>query len=263
MRRRWLLRALAVALVVAAAAIGSNGHEGPRVAAALAAPATTATAGPVLVIGGNRDTGLELVRRLRDRGEAVSVVVRPGSDASAAAALGARILRGDALVPDDLRAALASDRYRAVVSTLGRSLAPGPRADDAGNRHAVDAARAAGVRRFVLVTVIGAGDSRDAAYFLARRALGQVMADKTVAEDHLRASGLDYTIVRPGGLLNGPDSGRAYLTPDVGAFSWIRRADLARLVVQALDDPRAVGHTYHAFDPGITRFWNVPVDQLQ
>ena len=260
MRRRGLPRAIAVALVAAAAVIGISGYEGPRVDAGLAPPATTPGTGPVLVIGGNRDTGLEIVRRLRARGEAVSVFVRPGSDANAAAALGARVLRGDALRPTDLAAALATDRYRAVVSTLGRSKAGGPRADDAGNRHAIDATRAAGLRRFVLVTVIGAGDSRDAAYFLARRALGRVMADKTVAEDYLRASGLDYTIVRPGGLLNGADSGRAYLTPDVGSFSWIRRADLARLVVQALDDPQAHGRVYHAFDPGLTRFWNVALD---
>jgi uncharacterized protein YbjT (DUF2867 family) len=251
---------MVAALLAAAIAIGISGHEGPRADAGLAPAATMAGTGPVLVIGGNRDTGLEIVRLLRARGDAVSVFMRAGSDASAAEALGARILRGDALQPADLAAALATDRYRAVISTLGRSLTPGPRADDTGNRHAIDAARTAGVRRFVLVTVIGAGDSRDAAYFLARRALGQVMADKTVAEDYLRASGLDYTIVRPGGLLNGPDSGRAYLTPDVGAFSWIRRADLARLVVQALDEPRATGRVYHAFDPGLTRFWNVPFD---
>jgi uncharacterized protein YbjT (DUF2867 family) len=251
---------MVAALLAAAIAIVISGHEGPRADAGLAPAATTAGTGPVLVIGGNRDTGLAIVRLLRARGDAVSVFVRAGSDASAAEALGARILRGDALQPADLAAALATDRYRAVISTLGRSLAPAPRADDAGNHHAIDAARAAGVQRFVLVTVIGAGDSRDTAYFLARRVLGQVMADKTVAEDYLRASGLDYTIVRPGGLLNGPDSGRAYLTPDVGAFSWIRRADLARLVVQALDEPRATGRVYHAFDPGLTRFWNVPFD---
>jgi uncharacterized protein YbjT (DUF2867 family) len=254
-----LRKTLAAALLVAAVAVGISGHEAPHPDAGLAPARNRPDSGPVLVIGGNRDTGLEVVRLLRARGTAVTVFVRPASDASAAAALGAQIVRGDALSRADLDAAVRAVPYAAIVSTLGRSLAPGTRADDVGNRNAIDAARSAGVRRFVLVTVIGAGDSRDTAYFLARRALRQVMADKTVAEDYLRASGLDYTILRPGGLLNGPDSGRAYLTPDVGAFSWIRRADLARLVVQALDDPRAVGRVYHAFDPGITRFWEVPV----
>lgn len=43
-------------------------------------------------------------------------------------------------------------------------------------------------------------------------------------------------------------------------MSWIRRADLGRLVVQALDDPRAIGKVYHAHDPDRTRFWAIPMN---
>ena len=53
---------------------------------------------------------------------------------------------------------------------------------------------------------------------------------------------------------------RAYLTEDNRAMSWIRRADLGRLIVQALDDSRAIGKTYHAFDPDRTRFWAIPLN---
>ena len=120
--------------------------------------------------------------------------------------------------------------------------------------------RAAGTRRFILVTVVGAGDSLDAAPWFARRFLKIVIADKSQAEDYLRASGLDYTIVRPGGLLNKEAQGRAYLTGDTRAMSWIRREDLARLLVQALDDPKAIGKVYHAFDPDRTRFWAIPLN---
>jgi uncharacterized protein YbjT (DUF2867 family) len=86
------------------------------------------------------------------------------------------------------------------------------------------------------------------------------MVEKTRAEEHLRSSGLDYTIIRPGGLLGNEAENRAYLTPDTQSMSWIRRADLARLVVQALDDPRAAGHVYHAHDPDRTRFWSIPTN---
>ncbi|MBN8281436.1 MAG: NAD(P)H-binding protein, partial [Gammaproteobacteria bacterium] len=141
----------------------------------------------------------------------------------------------------------------------GRNLS-GPRPDFEATRNAVDAARFAGIRRFVLVTVIGAGESRDAAPAIARYVLRHVIPEKTKAEDYLRTSGLDYTIVRPGGLLDKPAEGRAYLTEDTRAMSWIRRADLAGLLVQALDDPRAIGKTYHAFDPDRTRFWAIPLN---
>lgn len=231
-----------------------SGIEGERADAGLAPVSSQPGAGAVLVIGGTRATGLEVVRVLRARGDEVAVLARPSSDVGEAEKLGARIVRGDAMNPADLATALAAGPYRAVVSTLGGGLKL-PQVDFEGNRNAVDAAKAAGIRRFVLVTVIGAGDSRDAAPWISRRMLKDVMAEKTRAEDHLKASGLDYTIIRPGGLLDREAQGRAYLTADTRSMSWIRRADLARLVVQALDDPQAVGKVYHAFDPDRTRFW--------
>mgnify|MGYP000980373401 CR=1 FL=1 len=244
--------AVAAALVLWVSVAGIEG-ERPR---ADLSPGV-ATPGAVLVLGGTRATGLEVVRLLRARGDAVVVLARPGSDAAAAEALGARVVRGDALEPVDLSAALAGGPFRAIVSTLGGRNLQGPRPDFEGNRNAVDAARFAGVRRFVLVTAIGAGDSRTAAPAIARYMLRNVLREKTKAEDFLTTSGLDYTIIRPGGLLDGEAGGRAYLTPDTRAMSWIRRADVARLTVQALDDPRAIGQVFHAFDPDRTRFWSI------
>jgi uncharacterized protein YbjT (DUF2867 family) len=241
-----------------------SGMEGDRPRAGLNPVSDTPDAGSVLVIGGTRATGLEIVRVLRSRGDDVVVLVRPSSDASAAEALGARIVRGDAMNPADLTAALAAvppgGRFRAVVSTLGATSLDGPRPDFDGNRNAVDAARLAGVTRFVLVTVIGAGESLEAAPAIARYFLRNVIPEKTKAEDYLKTSGLDYTIIRPGGLLDKEAQGRAYLTEDTRAMSWIRRADLAALTVQALDDPQAIGKVYHAFDPDRTRFWSIPAN---
>jgi uncharacterized protein YbjT (DUF2867 family) len=236
------------------------GMEGERAAAVLDPPDGGPGTGAVLVIGGTRATGLEIVRLLRARGDEVVVLARPGSDASGAEALGARIIRGDAMNPADLTAALAGGQVRAVISTLGARDVKGPRPDFDGNRNAVDAARAAGVNRFILVTVIGAGDSYEASPWIARRFLDVVMREKTKAEDYLKTSGLAYTIIRPGGLLDKEAQGRAYLTEDTGSMSWIRRADLARLSVQALDDDRSIGKTYHAFDPDRTRFWSIPMN---
>lgn len=242
-----------------------SGREGDRPRAALNPLATSPMTGSVLVIGGTRATGLEVVRVLRARGDDVVVLARASSDASAAEALGARIVRGDAMNPADLTAAFAAapagGRFRGVISTLGGAgLEGGPRPDFDGNRNVVDAARLAGVQRLVLVTVIGAGDSRDAAPAIARYFLRNVIPDKSKAEDYLKTSGLDFTIIRPGGLLDKEAQGRAYLTEDTRSMSWIRRADLGALAVQALDDPRAIGKVYHAFDPDRTRFWSIPAN---
>lgn len=233
------------------------GWEPAREDAGIAPLSSQPGQGPVFVIGGTRATGLEVVRILRTRGDQVTVLAREGSDASVAEALGARIVRGDAMQPEDLVAAFATDNYRAVISTLGGGVSGPGRPDFEGNRNAVDAARAAGIRRFLLISTIGAGESFDAAPFIARRFLAEVIVDKTRAEDFLKASGLGYTIIRPGGLLNHPSEGKSFLTPDTRAMSWIGRADLARLTVRALDDPRAIDQVFHAHDPNRTRFWSM------
>jgi uncharacterized protein YbjT (DUF2867 family) len=249
-------------LLVLIAWVLISGMEGDRPKAELNPVSAAPGAGSVLVIGGNRATGLEVVRLLRARGEDVVVLVRPGSDASAAEALGARIVRGDVMNPPDLAAALAAvpagGQFRAIISTLGGTSLKGPRPDFDGNRNAVDAARLAGVQRFLIVTMIGAGESLKAAPALSRYFLRTVTPEKTKAEDYLKTSGLDFTIIRPGGLLNKEAQGKAYLTEDTRSMSWIRRADVAALVVQALDDPRSIGKVYHAFDPDRTRFWSIP-----
>lgn len=236
-----------------------SGIEGERANAGLAPVSSQPGSGPVLVIGGTRASGLEVVKVLRGRGDEVVVLARPSADAGPAEALGARIVRGDAMSRTDLDAAFATAQFRAVVSTLGGGL-DAARTDYEGNRNAIDAAAAAGVRRFVLVTVIGAGESLNAAPWIARRILKDVIVEKTRAEEHLKASGLDYTIIRPGGLLDKEAQGRTYLTEDTRAMSWIRRADLALLVVQSLDDPAAIGKVYHAHDPDRTRFWAIPLN---
>ncbi len=230
---------------------------------ALAETATTAMAAtePVLVFGGTRGTGLEIVRLLRERDESVTVLVRPSSDTAALEALGATTVTGNALDPGSLRAALAGRRFRAAISTIGTSRGDKDRRPDfEGNRNVIDAAMAAGIERFVFITVIGAGDSAGAEPFYAGYFLKEIIALKSKAEEHLRASGLDYTIIRPGGLTDKGAGTTATLVEDPKAFSYISRADLARLTVRALDDPKTYDKTFAAYDPERLNIWNMWTD---
>lgn len=238
--------------------------------------------GPVLVVGATQGTGLEVVRELRARGQAVVVTVRPTSNTAALDELGVEKVVMDAMDEPQVRAAIVPGRYSAIISTMGTAardlperrsplmsifkgqveMDPNKRPDFIGNRHLIDAARDAGIRRFVFVTVIGAGDSAEAVPLPARASHDAVTPLKTQAEDYLRASGLDYTIIRPGGL--GPRvlaaTGKARLTEDVGSFSYMSRIDLARLVVGALGDPATIGRTYTAWDPERLHLWNLFID---
>ena len=238
------------------------GIEPERAAAQIAPLSTHQTqSGPVLIVGGTRATGLEVARILLARGDAVTVLARPTSNTAEAQKLGAKVVRGNALSASDMTAALASDKFAAVITLLGTTGKDRPRPDFEGNKNVFDAAKAAGVRRVLFVTVIGTGDSAGREPWIAGRFLREVITLKSQAEDYLRASGLDYTIIRPGGLVDSDANNVAFLTGDHQSFSWIARGDLALLTVRALDDPQAVGQTYHAHDPKRTRFW-VTFEQL-
>ncbi|MEZ5565909.1 MAG: SDR family oxidoreductase [Gammaproteobacteria bacterium] len=204
----------------------------------------------VLIAGATRGTGLEIARILTGRGDAVSALVRPAADLSRISGLPVKLCKGDILDPQAVQAAFGSGQFKAVVCTVGGKRGE-PRPDFEGTRNLVDAAGKAGVRRFLFVTAIGAGDSRDTVNPKVLEFLGAVLAEKTRAEDYLMASGLDYTILRPGGMNSDPASGTAIRTEDRSVMGVINRADLARLVVDCLDDPGTIGHVYHAIDPEI------------
>lgn len=218
----------------------------------------------VIVFGGNRDTGLEVVKSLVERGEKVTVMVRPTSDKTELERLGVNLVEGDAMDPAQITKAAASAYYTAAISTLGGSgTDPNTRPDFIGNKNAVDAAKAAGIPRFVLVTVIGTGESKSAAPYFSRFVLRKVMPLKEAAEKHLIESGLKYTIVRPGGLLARAPEGKSVLTEDASKFSWMIRADLGKLVADTIYDPATVNKIYTAFDPTRDSFLSGLFDRLE
>lgn len=205
----------------------------------------------VLLFGASQRTGLAVAEILTARGEHVTALIRPRSDPTALKALGVRLCTGDALEPGDVHRAFAGGHIRAVVSTIGGSRGDPRRPDVETTKHIVSAAQQHGVRRMVLVTAIGAGNSRAALSDHAWKYLGPVITLKTQAEELLMASGLNATILRPGGMQSGPPTGSAILTADHGAMGTINRSDLAALIVACLDDDATIGRIYHAIDPSI------------
>ncbi len=204
----------------------------------------------VLIAGASSGIGVELARLLQAGGTPAVALIRASSNAAALEATGARVLRGDVLSATDVKRALGeAGNVGAIVSLVGgRPFRKEEAPDFTGNKHLIDAAKAAGVRRFVLVSSIGAGGSRAAAPFIAKLVLGRFMTLKTQAEDYLRASGLDWTIVRPAHLRDGPANGKGVLVEDESVSGGVQRADVARLVAETLGDRQRIGHVYSCLD---------------
>ena len=210
----------------------------------------------VLLFGGTRNTGLEVAKLLAGRGDRVTAFVRPSSDRSGLEPLGVSFTVGDALDMETVRAAFDGGDYTAVITTVG-CFSCDPRPDYLGNRNIFDAVGEAGVKRVLLVTSIGSGDSHKAAPWLARVFLREILPLKTQAEDHLMASGLDYTIIRPGALRSKPPTGNGYLSESRETEGIINRSDLAGLIVEALDDKATAGKVLAAVDSGLAYRWNM------
>ena len=136
--------------------------------------------------------------------------------------------------------ALAGADY--VISAIGARRFEGPGSpqfvDYQANVNLIDAARAAGTRRFVMVSSASAGSHRDQS--LTPR-LGFVLFYKTRAEEHLKASGLGYTIIGPAGLLDTPArvDGIEIVRREDYVSTNVSRADVARVAVDALTNPDA------------------------
>ncbi|WP_049916730.1 SDR family oxidoreductase [Halogeometricum pallidum] len=210
------------------------------------------SSGRVLVAGATGGTGRRVLDTLRslDADVTVRALTRSADEESALRERGAdEVVIGDVLSAED--AARAVEGCDAVVCTLGSSPGlgslTGDYADGQGVENLVDAARDAGVTRFVLVSSIGVGDSKSGMALglrLLLRGLG-ILRAKARAEAHLRASGLTYTVLRPGGLTNADATGDVVVGEGGDTVSGsVPRADVAGLCVASLFTPAAENRTF-------------------
>jgi putative NADH-flavin reductase len=206
----------------------------------------------VLVIGSSRGIGLETVKSGLRAGHSVRALARSAASIAIQDAALEKV-SGDALESDIIRDALQG--IDAVIQTLGIDISPRAIFEHTtlfskSTRILVDGMKAAGVKRLIVVTGLGAGDSRghggliyDAIVFPLL--LKRVYDDKDVQEWIVRSSGLDWTIVRPGLLTDRPATGRyRVLTASKDwRFGVISRADVADFLVRQVEDHALIGAT--------------------
>ena len=135
----------------------------------------------------------------------------------------------------------------AVVCVLGTRSGAEP-IEALGTRTIVKAMQDQGVRRLIAVTSLGVGDSKDQIPFffkiLMQLGLKKIMAAKEEQERTIKESGLDWTIVRPGGLTDGPRTGNYVSGLDKTIVARrVSRADVAEFVLRQLADDRYLRKT--------------------
>mmetsp|Transcript_6307 Transcript_6307/g.23679 ORF Transcript_6307/g.23679 Transcript_6307/m.23679 type:complete len:344 (+) Transcript_6307:82-1113(+) len=249
-------RAWTQALLAAAA--------GPAAAGGLGQLPAAAEVGTVFVAGATGNTGKRVVKELLSQGYNVVAGARSLDKAKTAFASSAKVesvafdvekMSADAMA-DSLKGA------KLVICAMG--FVPGnpfemnklaKAVDNEGTIKLVDAAKKAGVQRFILVSSIltngrAIGQESNPG-FVITNAFGGALDEKLIAEKYLVKSGLDYTILRPGGLKDAAPEGTAVIgAEDTLLAGEVSRDLVAKVAVEALRKSGASRKTVELIEDG-------------
>jgi uncharacterized protein YbjT (DUF2867 family) len=194
----------------------------------------------VTIVGGHGQIAMRLEKLLADRGDSPRGIIRRTEQAGDLEAIGAEPIVLDIENMEIGDAVAGAD---AVVFAAGAGPGSGPArkltVDYGGAVELVEAALAHGIRRYVIVSSMSANhperwSDQMRPYFEAK---GD--ADKFVSE-----SGLDYTIVRPGGLTDDPGTGKVAIAEELEPGGRVSRDDVAAVVAEVLRADNTIGKSF-------------------
>src|SRR5256885_2383962 len=195
----------------------------------------------ILIVGASGRLGSVVVRHLLAQGKPVRAMTRTPLNLAQLKQQGAEVVSGDLRNPASLLSACqgVEQVLAAAHALVGKGDNNPQTVDDAGNRHLIDAAKAAGVKHFIFVSVQGASPYSPLEFFRI----------KYRTEEYLRASGLSFTILRPGAfmdlwaqLIGQPiiEQGKTTIFGrGNNPINFVAVEDVARFVCTVLEDPRA------------------------
>ncbi len=205
----------------------------------------------LLVVGATGTLGRQIVRCALDEGHEVQCLVRSFQRGGFLREWGAQLLRGNLCVAETLPPAL--EGVDAVIdAATARPTDAIEQVDWQGKVNLIQAAKAAGVKRYIFMSILGAEKYPDV----------PLMDIKRCTEKFLAESGLDYTILRPCGFLQGLIGQYAipilekqgiWVMNGATPIAYMNTQDIARFAVAALDNPETVNRS---FPLAGTRAWD-------
>lgn len=194
----------------------------------------------ILVIGATGGTGKQAVEQALQRGHYVTAFVRDSSKLTIQHP-NLTIFTGDILQPDTLLPAVR--RQDAVFCALGGRLGQTDHAVEDGTKNLIAVMKQAGVRRLLLVSSLGVGTSYEEASLpsklIIKTLLSGLVDEKEKQERVVQASDLDWIVVRPTRLADGPVTGKyrlgEHLPFSTFSLPHINRADVAAFLLDQLD----------------------------
>jgi uncharacterized protein YbjT (DUF2867 family) len=198
----------------------------------------------VVIAGGHGQIATRLERLLVEGGHRARGLIRRAEQAADLTALGAEPVVCDLEGADDVSSAVAG--ADAVVFAAGAGPGSGAERkrtmDYGGAVKLIEAARAAGIRRYVIVSSIGAHEPGSGS-----GPMGPYLQAKHDADVAVEQSGLDFTIVRPGMLTDDPGTGLVTATTSMGGRAPVPRDDVAATLFAVLLSDHTIGRTFELF----------------
>lgn len=195
----------------------------------------------VLVVGANGTTGKQVVEKVANsKQHEAYAMIRDEKQADALKKLGANVVLGD--LEQDVSDALRG--MDAVIFAAGSGGHTGDKktiaVDQNGAKNIIDEAKNQGVKRFVMLSSMGTDAPEQ-----GPEGLQLYLRAKAIADEYLKQSNLQYTIVRPGTLSNDQATGKIDINNDIEDKSQtIPRADVATVLVECLNEEATIGKTF-------------------
>lgn len=202
----------------------------------------------IAVFGASGLTGSETVYQALEDGDSVIGLTRNPSNLKVPAGSGGdaagnalenpnlTMIAGDVTKKSDVDKVFETDIDGVVIALGGKSSDVGETMLTDGTKNIIAAMKEKGVKRVAVLTSIGAGDSEDQAPFFFKvlmwTAMKKIFVDKNNQEEAVFNSGLDYCVVRPGGLTVDPPTGVVNVIEGEGGS--IARADVAQFCLDAI-----------------------------
>jgi putative NADH-flavin reductase len=194
----------------------------------------------ILIVGANRGIGLQLLEQALENNHTVTALVRDPQRLSKQHA-NLRVMKGDILDFDSVKLAMTGQDAVCCTIGIGPKLKPVTVFSE-GTKNLLEAMKKANVKRLICVTGIGAGDSKGHGGFLYDKIfkpflLKTIYEDKDRQESLIKASDVDWIIVRPGFLTNGRLTGKYRVMTDLTGVTAgrISRADVAHFILRQLE----------------------------
>jgi putative NADH-flavin reductase len=202
----------------------------------------------IAIIGASRGIGAELLKASIEDNHEVTALVRDPTKLNTIIP-GLKVIKGNILDPSSVNAAITGQDASCVCIGIPPTRKPVD-VFSLGTQNVLNAIDKGSNQKFILVTGIGAGDSKGHGGFFYDRIinpllLGNSYADKDRAESIVKASNLEWLIVRPGFLTNGLRTGKYRVIDNLSGVTAgkISRADVADFILKQLASPTYFGKT--------------------